>query len=293
MRLDFLARFPLQRRVSGEPKPLIMKSLRNTLLQFSLCAGLACRLFAQTGTPLRVFAPPPPATTPSATAPGELKEKRFSVEFNNTKLEPVMDIIRAQLPDLNIVVPPSLADAPVGPLKLRNINVEGLIRAIEAATDGRIHGEFDGDAYLSFSATQNVPQPESVCRVLSLQRYLTGKKGDEVKRAIEDLNEVVAMARDHLENARNGIQLKAPEFSVHPSTKLLIVVGSPESVAIVEEVVNAVSGGANTGVPEGFFPGGDGAPAGSNPFSFGGGEGPAPFPPQSTPVRPQPGPRGR
>jgi hypothetical protein len=254
MRLDFLAGFPLQRRVSGEPKPLIMKSLRNTLLQFSLCAGLACQLLAQTATPLPPVATPAPATTPSATTTGELKEKRFSVQFNNTKLEPVMDIIRAQLPDLNIVVPPSLADAPVGPLKLRNINVEGLIRAIEAATDGRIHGEFDGDAYLSFSATQNVPQPESVCRVLSLQRYLTGKKGDEVKRAIEDLNEVVAMARDHLENARNGIQLKAPEFSVHPSTKLLIVVGSPESVAIVEEVVNAVSGGANTGIPAGFFP---------------------------------------
>ncbi len=170
-----------------------------------------------------------------------------------------MEIIRSQVPDLNVVVPPSLSDVAVGPLKLRNIAVDGLARAIVAATDNRIEDVYDGDAYLTFAGNPHVAQQQSVCRILSLRAYLDGRPANEVDRSINDLTEVVTLACRHLEEARNGVQVKTPQFSVHPATKLLIAVGSPEAVNIVEEVVNAVSG-----VPT-AQPGSMGAMFGSGP----------------------------
>jgi len=275
-------------------------NIRNhSLLASVLCVALTSHLFAQTPRDNPAATPAKPSAA-AAAAPvvrdaTPISERRFDVEFDGLNLAEAMDIMRQKLPDLNIVVPPSLNSAPIGLLKLRNVSVLGLVRAISAATDSRVEGQFDDDSYLTFVSNDGIPQPESVCRVLSLRQYLDGKKDDEMDRAIRDLNEVVEMARMHLEKSRPGVQMKTPEFSVHRATKLLIVVGSPESVSIVEEVVTAVSNGSVGPA----FPGGFGG--GANPFGtggfpgasgFGGGNNPAGAPrgvPQPSPTAPRGG----
>ena len=283
------AGFGEQRRVSGETKRPLMNYLRFLSLGSAAGLALAGQLRAQSANE----AQPPgavPATKPQRAAPSAaalekqargLRERRIDIEFNGLDLSAAMEFVRAQLPELNVVVPPRLASTPIGQLKLHNVTLAGLVQAITAATDGVVNGEFVNDEYLTFTNDQAERAPEPVCRVLSLRQYLGGKNERDADRAIDELTEVVTLACKQLERGRNGSHVAAPEFSVHRATKLLIAVGAPEAVAIVEEVVSAASGTSTGNNPNtGFGVGPTGLPGfggGGNSFPGGGFGGGNPF----------------
>jgi hypothetical protein len=206
-----------------------------------------------------------------------IAERRVDVTLKDLTIAEAAEVFREQWDGLNVIVPPSVADLQIGPLQLRQITVENLCLIIPAATDGIVEATFDRDAFLTFRPTVAIERTQPICRIMSLTPYLAGKPEKEVEKAIVELQDAVVQACRLLAKARRSGKLEQPEFSVHQSTRLLIVVGSPESVNIVEEVVNALSGGP---VPGTIFGGGAGDATG--------GVAPFPSPPAIPGVEPAP-----
>jgi hypothetical protein len=233
-----------------------MKLILRFLAANILAAALTIPLFAQQ--------PKPKTNSPIA-------ERRVDITLKDVTIAEAAETFRQLWDGLNVIVPPSVADLQIGPLQLRQITVENLCLIIPAATDRIVDATFDRDAFLTFRPTVEIVRTQPICKIMSLKPYLTGKVEKDAEKAIVELQDAVVQACRLLAKARRSGRLEQPEFSVHQSTELLIVVGSPESVSIVEGVVNALSGGP---VP-GTSIGGDAGASGPASRPYGGA---SPFP---------------
>jgi hypothetical protein len=231
-----------------------MKPILRFFAATILVATLTAPLFAQQ--------PPKPKTN------SPIAERRIDINLKDLTIAEAAEAFRQQWDGLNVIVPPSVADLQIGPLQLRQITVENLCLIIPAATDGIVEATFDRDAFLTFRPTVAIERTQPICKIMSLTPYLAGKPEKDVEKAIVELQDAVVQACRLLAKARRSGRSEQPDFSVHQSTKLLIVVGSPESVNIVEEVVNALSGGP---VPGTSIGGGAGDGSGPVPGAYGGG----------------------
>jgi len=248
-----------------------MKPILRFFSAIILAATLTAPLFGQQP-------PKPDKNSPIA-------ERRIDVTLKDLTIAEAAEVFRQQWDGLNIIVPPSVADLQIGPLQLRQITVENLCQVIPAATDGIVAVKYDGAAFLTFQPTVEIARTQPMCKIMSLAPYLAGKPEKDADQAIVDLQDAVLQACSLLAKARRSGKSEQPEFSVHQSTKLLIVVGSSESVSIVEGVVNALSGGAVRGTGFGGGAGGEGGASGAR-----GGMGPLPAGPWAGPANPGVGP---
>jgi hypothetical protein len=226
-----------------------MKPILRFLAAIILAATLTAPLFAQQ------------PSKPNPKSP--IAERRIDITLKELTLAEAAEAFRQSWDGLNVIVPPSVADLQIGPLQLRQITIENLCLVIPAATDGIVEATFDRDTFLTFRPTVAIERTQPICRIMSLTPYLAGKPEKDAEKAIVELQDAVVQACRLLAKARRSGRLEQPEFSVHQSTKLLIVVGSPESVNIVEEVVNALSGGP---VPATSIGGGAGDAGGGGPM---------------------------
>jgi hypothetical protein len=223
-----------------------MKPILRFFSAIILAATLTAPLFAQQQ-------PKPNTNSPIA-------ERRIDVTLKELTLAEAAETFRQCWDGLNVIVPPSVADLQIGPLQLRQVTIENLCLIIPAATDGIVDATFDRDAFLTFRPTVAIERTQPICRIMSLTPYLAGKPEKDAEKAIVGLQDAVVQACRLLGKVRRSGRLEQPEFSVHQSTKLLIVVGSPEAVNIVEGVVNALNGGPVPGTSVGGGEGGAGGP---------------------------------
>jgi hypothetical protein len=258
---DFALTGVLQVKQSTAMKPI---------LRFFAATILAATLT----TPLLAQQPPKPKST------SPIAERRIDVNLGNSTIAEAAEEFRQSWDGLNVIVPPSVADLPIGPLQLRQITIENLCLIIPAATDRIVEATFDRDAFLTFRPTVAIERTQPICRIMSLTPYLAGKPEKDAEKAIVELQDAVVQACSLLAKARRSGKLDQPDFSVHQPTKLLIVVGSPESVNIVEGVVNALSGGPAPGTSVGA---GAGDVSGV-PGPFGRGAAPVPTIPGLDPI---------
>jgi hypothetical protein len=164
------------------------------------------------------------------------------VDFRDATIEEVVDFISKKTGGLNILIPDSVRHIPVT-FKLQNVNAVQILDAIEFTTEGRVQsGTRPGNVhYLRLGdGAAGMAKPE--CRVFSIATYLSYKdeKGQEV--AIRELNETLRTAMDMLKQADPASQASNPRMQVNAGTKLLIAVGRPEELAVLEQVVTALQG---------------------------------------------------
>ena len=76
------------------------------------------------------------------------------------------------------------------------------------------------------------------------------KLKEEVMQSAEDeIYETVHRSLTMLTEAREASDpLDLPRLSIHPRTKLMIVVGMPEAVEVVGQIVSALNGQVQTGM---------------------------------------------
>src|SRR5688500_9138866 len=97
-----------------------MKSFRHLLFPSFLAAVL-----------LPVISSAQVASGPAAGSEStSLGERTVDLTIEGTNLDHVADLLRSQIPELNVLVPPVLKSRPIGPLKLRNVTVSSLSRII-------------------------------------------------------------------------------------------------------------------------------------------------------------------
>ena len=184
------------------------------------------------------------ATIQSPSPAPETKPTKFNLDFpGGTPAELVSAIQRASGRPLNGVIPIDLANTPLPPLKMEEVDVGHLFTALtNASTRQMLRG--DGmweNAHMGFE-TQGKAGEESVwyffsrtplelptlCRFYSLSTYI-----DE-GLTVDDITTAIQTGWKLMKTAKEGT------MSFHKETKLLIVVGNGPQLAMVEDALKAL-----------------------------------------------------
>jgi len=231
-----------------------LPALRNSLAIISLSALAASTPFA--------FGQSKPAPEPSVTA-ARGGAVSMDVDFKDATIAEVIESLSKKDDGFNSVVQPSLKDVKVS-LKLRNVTTQQVLSALTFASEGGVELEDLPDGIVGVKATRS-PQtfdsdgrpirPE--CRIFSLAGYLVGKDEKAGHAAIEQFHQSLEAAVQMLNQASPQSSVKVPQLQVNPETKLLIAVGMPDDLAVVEQLVGALQGnswyrkgsGASVAVP--------------------------------------------
>ncbi|MBI5388034.1 MAG: hypothetical protein HZA90_25500 [Verrucomicrobia bacterium] len=214
-------------------------------------------------------APPAPALpAPPTPLPPPPDLSKFDLDFpGGQPVELIQAIRKATEKPLNVIVPEEYADTPLPALKMKGVTVPQLFAALEAASrktvpvvTGTYYGGPGGKPqvqYQQFKAsygfmTTGIPREDSIwyfyseqptpppppppesqpkeprtCRFYRLDPLLDTYKIEDITTAVETgwkmLGETPGEAK--------------PEMMYHKDTKLLIAVGHPEKLAVIEEVL--------------------------------------------------------
>ena len=182
-------------------------------------------------------------------APQEPGLTKFDLDFpGGTPKGLIAAIQKASGRPLNAIVPEEFADTRLPALKMKNVDVPHLFQALTAASEKHeVVGEnsfltkygfqYSGEGRVSDDAIWNffVMNPPNrsraipkVCRFYSLARYLdTGTTVDDITTAVKT-------------GAQMLDQGPGPGMNFHKDTKLLIAVGEPSKLEIIDSVLRAL-----------------------------------------------------
>jgi hypothetical protein len=201
--------------------------------------------------PVPALAQPTPATIPP---PGQRTPEltKFDLDFpGGTPKELVAAIQKSLGKPLNVIIPDEFADTRIPALKMKNVDASQLFQAIEAASSKQQYitpgpgggqyiqtfrygfrannGPLTDDAIWYFHVEKPIPSvPFKDCRFYSLAPYLDrGLTVDDITTAIKT-------------GAKMLGENQEPQISFHKDTKLLIAVGEPSKLQIIDAVLKAL-----------------------------------------------------
>jgi len=204
--------------------------------------------FAQQLPPTIITQRHPPGPSESTTL------LNFDLDFpGGTPKELIAAIQKASGRPLNAIVPEEFADTKLPTLKMKNVNVLQLFQALRGAGEkhedlgpgtlggqraysvygfrASLEGAVSDDSIWYFYAEKpkNAPQPvPKVCRFYPLARYLeSGTTVDDITTAIKTGAKLLGEGT-------------GPDISLHKDTKLLLAVGEPSKLEIIDSVLRAM-----------------------------------------------------
>jgi len=178
----------------------------------------------------------------------------MDVDFKDATIAEIVEFLAKKDEGLNVVVQQTVKAIQVS-LKLRNVTSQQVLNALPFATEGGVDIETLPDSMVGVKAAmspQNIGsdglpiRPE--CRIFSLAAYLAGKDEKVRDIAIEQFHRSLDSAVQMLNDASPQTRVKTPQLQVNPETKLLIAVGLPDDLAVVEQLVTALQGNASAPV---------------------------------------------
>lgn len=195
----------------------------------------------------------------------EIVLTKFTLDFpGGTPKQLVVAIEKAMNRPLNAIIPPEHADLKLPPLKMSNVDVRQLFQALELTSQKtetypnavtfsggstaysalqqmrtgygfRTQGEVSDESIWYFYVEKptlpavQVRTPQKLCRYFALAPYLErGQTVDDITTAIQTGWKMLG-------------DDDAPKLSFHQETKLLIAVGEPEKLAIIDDVLRALN----------------------------------------------------
>lgn len=193
-----------------------------------------------------------PKPPPSERPPESLT--KFDLDFKGGHPQDLIAAIqKATGKPMNVLIPDEYAIVTLPELKMKNVNASQLFRALEQASHkteylknsgNSSYGSFNtafgfransdnitDDTIWYFSVQKpNVPPPYKACRFYSLAPYLdSGVTVDDITTAIKT-------------GAKMLGDTDGPTMSFHKDTKLLIAVGEPGKLEIIDSVLRALEG---------------------------------------------------
>jgi hypothetical protein len=212
---------------------------------------------------------------------------KFSLDFRGgTPKQLITAIEKAMSRPLNAIIPPEHADVPLPPLKMSNVDVRQLFQALELTSQKnetrgfpggfpgsyqqyrtsygfRTQGQISDESIWYFYVEKPIvppaevyTPPQKICRYFSLAPYLEGDQ------TVEDITTAIQTGWKMLDEE------DTPKISFHKETKLLIAVGEPARLEIIDDVLKALKSAPTpapfidpaTGLPVPMGGGGGGLP---------------------------------
>lgn len=210
--------------------------------------GFGSALAADTATTEPKAPPPPPDTL-----------TKFDLDFKGGSPKQLVDAIqKATGKPMNVLIPDEYTNVTLPELKMKNVSAEQLFNALSEASrkteymknpDGKVStfasgygfhpsgGLFaDATIWSFYVQTQKVPPPSKICRFYALGPYLDwGLSIDDITTAIKT-------------GAKMLGETDEPTMSFHKDTRLLIAVGEPSRLEIIDSVLRALQPPANASV---------------------------------------------
>lgn len=181
----------------------------------------------------------------------------------------VVDALREQHPEANIVLSPGLARVKVGDLKLRATRIEEELEAVGVASGDKfeVHtprpqGLVDPNTGLPVKpdsglfVLQSTPTPQTrrVVEAFNIGPYLqwlSHKPAAEAHGSPEDeaLNQIGQVLRDTISDLQQDSEaVDQPKWQYHRGATLLVVIGTVDSVEVARKLINALPGMPAMGV---------------------------------------------
>lgn len=181
----------------------------------------------------------------AADAADPWQRKLKELRYEGLPLGEVARHLGGQFPEINFVVAPDDTEARVN-VDLRSVALEDVFAAMNLASKGTIQADKINDRMVHFKLVESPPSqpaPKRQCAAFSLNRYLSGRSDKEMDEAIEDIYKTLEQCWKMLAKANpTDSSFQSPDFSLHRKTKLLLVVGVPEQLEVVGQVVNQLQG---------------------------------------------------
>lgn len=183
---------------------------------------------------------PPPAEADSSVATPPKSLARFDLDFpGGTPPELIAAITKAAKQPVNVIISEAHARIPLPALRLRDVNVPTLFRAIGEATASMNPVTANTASRLRFLTEDEASSPgaiwysrvfgtEPITRFYSLAYYLQqGLTVDDITTAV-----------------RTGWEMRGdketPALKFHPETQILIAFGQPEQLAVIADVLKVL-----------------------------------------------------
>jgi hypothetical protein len=187
--------------------------------------------------------------SPSPQPPDSLT--KFDLDFKGGHPQDLIAAIqKAAGKPMNVLIPDEYANVTLPELKMKNVNASQLFRALEQASHKTEYLKGGNNSYGTFNTAfgfransdnitddtiwyfyvqkPNVPPPYKACRFYSLAPYLdSGVTVDDITTAVKT-------------GAKMLGDTDEPTMSFHKDTKLLIAVGEPGKLEIIDSVLRAL-----------------------------------------------------
>ena len=163
------------------------------------------------------------------------------VRLDNIDGLPLVEVVKMlgeKFSEVNFIVPNDVRELPVNLFELRNVNLQEILRAMELSSKGKIRAQPVSESMVVFNSgpAGGPGERQAICRGFSLNRMLAGKSPEEVDAAMAELESALKQGWKMLQDY-NQQDEKQPDMSFHRTTKLLIVVGTPDQIETVSQIV--------------------------------------------------------
>lgn len=168
----------------------------------------------------------------------------IGVGFTNRTYEEIAEALRDLFPGLNVVVEDRLRTQKSPEIKMRNVTLRGILTALETASS-RIKIEVAADNVVTIRtlAGHQTENTKPILRTFNLSGYLAGQDVKARDIALVELRELLAESWGMLQDADPSLSSTSPpSLRVHAGTQMLISVGTPEQLQVLEEIVYNLPG---------------------------------------------------
>jgi hypothetical protein len=170
--------------------------------------------------------------------PWQRRLPNFSVQ-GSLPLEEIRKELARHFREINFVMPPDVANMVISNMDLRSVSLEEIFSAIEIVTKGQVTASRVGERMVSFSSPTRV---KPVVRAISISDYLLYRRTEEEQqKALAELEDALQKCWE-MQNINNP-----PRLNFHRATRMLIVQGQPEEVALVQELVGQLQSATPVG----------------------------------------------
>jgi hypothetical protein len=226
--------------------------------------ALAQNLFGQ--VPMAVDPTTGLPVAPAKPIPETWSKEIKDFKFDGVPMGEIVVYLQEKVTGINFVITPDAAEYVLPPVRLSSVTLEDVFTAIRIISSGEI--QISPESAMLVSVTRIAPPAKprgfkKSCVAYNLSLYLQGKQGPELEQSMKDVEDALERCWKMLDQANNQ-RYERPALSLHAPTKMLIAVGEPDQLMVIEQIVRQLEASVNPLI------GGGGLGGGMAPGGFGG-----------------------